>query len=89
MAKKKTVVKRVKREKSQVAGNRIKQILDEIEMSQVELADLALEGNTAHLSRIINGQRKCISLPVAMKIAKVLKRPVEQVFIHENEKKKN
>jgi len=89
MATKKVIVKRVKKEKSQVAGNRIKQILDEIEMSQVELADLALDGNTAHLSRIINGQRKCISLPVAMKIAKALKRPVEQVFIHENEKKKN
>ena len=51
-------------------------------MTQQELADLALDGNTGHLSRIINGQRRCISLPIAMKICIALNLPVEQVFIY-------
>ena len=50
-------------------------------MTQQELADIALNGNTAHLSRIMNGQRRCISLPIAFKIADALNKPVEEVFI--------
>ena len=50
-------------------------------MSQQELADIALDGNSAHLSRIINGQRRCISLPIALKISKALNTPVEEVFM--------
>jgi plasmid maintenance system antidote protein VapI len=76
----------VKKGKAKIAGNNIKKILEEINMPQVELADLALDGNTAHLSRIINGQRKCISLPIAMEISKVLGRPVEEVFIYAGNK---
>ncbi len=68
-----------KKAKSKLYSNRIKIILNEIEMSQQELADL-IETNPAHLSRIINGQRQCISLPIAYKIAKALKRPIEEVF---------
>lgn len=71
-----------KKPKDTIHSNRIRIILEEIDMSQAELADLALDGNKAHLSRIINGQRRCVSLPVAMKIAGVLKRPVEDVFIY-------
>lgn len=82
MAKKTALPVKKKKDKSMVAGNNIKKILEEIDMPQVELADLALDGNTAHLSRIINGKRKCISLPIAMKIAKVLGKPVEEVFIY-------
>jgi DNA-binding XRE family transcriptional regulator len=54
-------------------------------MSQQELADITLDGNAAHLSRIINGQRRCISLPIAIKISNALQRPVEEVFIYKNE----
>lgn len=70
-----------KKDKEKLHSNKIRVILNEIGMSQQELADLALDGNAAHLSRIINGQRRCISLPIAIKICNVLKRPVEEVFI--------
>lgn len=84
--------KKVKKPKEKLHSNKIRMILDEIGMSQQELADLTLDGNAAHLSRIINGQRRCISLPIAIKISKVLKRPVEEVFIYkanENKAKEN
>jgi len=74
--------KKVKKPKEKLHSNKIRLILDEIGMSQQELADLTLDGNAAHLSRIINGQRRCISLPIAIKISKVLKKPVEEVFIY-------
>ena len=60
----------------------IRVILEEQGMSQQELADISLDGNTGYLSRIINGQRRCISLPIAFKIAKALNKSVEQVFIY-------
>jgi len=71
-----------KKPKEKLHSNMIRIILTEIGMSQQELADLALDGNAAHLSRIINGQRRSISLPIAIKISTVLKRPVEEVFIY-------
>ena len=74
--------KKERKPKEKLHSNRIRIILEEIEMSQAELADLALDGNSAHLSRIINGQRRSISLPIAIKIANVLQRPVEEVFIY-------
>lgn len=74
--------KKAKKPKEKLHSNRIRIILEEIEMSQAELADIALDGDSAHLSRIINGQRRCISLPIAIKIANALKRPVEEVFIY-------
>jgi DNA-binding XRE family transcriptional regulator len=70
---------KAKKPKSKMYSNRIKAILTEIGMSQQELADI-METNPAHLSRIINGQRKCISLPIAMKLAQALGRSVEEVF---------
>ena len=82
-------VEKEKKAKEKLHSNKIKQMLAQIEMSQQELADIALNGNAAHLSRIINGQRRCISLPIAIKIAKVLGKPVEEVFIYKaNEDKK-
>lgn len=67
--------------KEKLHSNKIRQILDETGMTQQELADIALDGNTAHVSRIINGQRRSISLPIALKIAHALKRPVEEIFL--------
>ncbi len=69
-----------KKAKEKIYGNNIREILMEIEMSQQELADL-VGTNAAHISHIINGKRRSISLPIAMKIAKVLNRPVEEVFM--------
>ena len=74
-----------KKPKEKLHSNKIRMILEEIGMTQQELADLALDGNAAHLSRIINGQRRSISLPIAIKISTVLKRPVEEVFIYKKE----
>jgi DNA-binding XRE family transcriptional regulator len=86
----KKVEKKEKKPKEKIHSNRIRQILAEIGMSQQELADITLDGKSGHLSRIINGQRRCISLPIAMKIANALKLPVEEVFIYRpDEKKKN
>jgi DNA-binding XRE family transcriptional regulator len=72
-------VAKEKKPKSKMYSNRIKEILRETGMSQQELADI-IETNPAHLSRIINGQRQCISLPIAMKIAKALNHTVEAIF---------
>jgi DNA-binding XRE family transcriptional regulator len=78
-------VTKEKKPKEKLHSNKIRIILTEIGMSQQELADLALDGNAAHLSRIINGQRRSISLPIAIKISTVLKKPVEEVFIYKKE----
>jgi transcriptional regulator with XRE-family HTH domain len=78
---------KTKKPKEKLHSNMIRVILTEIGMSQQELADLALDGNAAHLSRIINGQRRSISLPIAIKISTVLKRPVEEVFIYKSPEK--
>jgi len=81
---------KIKKPKEKLHSNKIRSILEETGMTQQELADITLDGNTAHLSRIINGQRRCISLPIAIKISKALNKPVEEVFIYkENEKKKD
>ena len=71
-----------KKPKEKLHSNRIRMILEEIGMTQQELADICLDGRTSHLSKIINGQRRCISLPIAIKICHALKRPIEEVFIY-------
>jgi transcriptional regulator with XRE-family HTH domain len=67
--------------KTKMYGNRIKVILKQKGISPQELADLT-ETTPSHISRIINGQRRCISLPMAIKIAIALTTPVEEVFIY-------
>ena len=69
------------RPKLKMYGNRIKIILKEKGMSPIELADI-IETTPSHVSRIMNGQRRCISLPIAIKIALALSTPVEEVFIY-------
>jgi DNA-binding XRE family transcriptional regulator len=80
----KKVVEKEKKPKEKLHSNMIKQILDEIGMSQQELADITFNGNSGYISRIIHGQRRCISLPVAFKIAQALGKPIEQVFIYKS-----
>lgn len=79
-------VVKIKKAKEKLHSNRIRIILDEIGMSQQELADIALDGNAGYMSRVINGNRRCISLPIAIKISQALNRPVEEVFIYKNGK---
>lgn len=76
------MTQKTKKAKEKIYGNRIREILMSLEMTQKELADIALNGDAALLSKIINGQRRCISLPIAFKIANGLNMKVEQVFIH-------
>ena len=67
--------------KTKMFENRIKLILKQKNMNMQELSDLS--GIVpSHLSRIINGKRLCISLPIAIKISEILETPVEQVFIY-------
>ena len=66
--------------KETIYGNNIKIILDEIGMSQQELADL-VGTDASHLSKIISGRRRCISLPIALKISEAMNKPVEDVFM--------
>jgi DNA-binding XRE family transcriptional regulator len=74
--------KKERKPKEKLHSNKIRIILEEIGMTQQELADICLNGRSSHLSRIINGQRRCISLPIAIKISQALKRPIEEVFIY-------
>ena len=75
---------REKKPKEKLHSNRIKFILEEIGMSQQELADLTFDGNSGYISRIIHGKRRCISLPVAFKIAEALGKTIEEVFIYKS-----
>ncbi len=68
-----------KKPKRKMYSNRIKAILREIGMPQQELSDIT-KIDTSHLSRIINGKRQCISLPIALSISMALGRSVEEVF---------
>ena len=76
---KKTKSKKTKKKQTKIHSNKIKAILDEIGMSQQELADLS-ELSKEHISRIVAGKTNRLALPTAIKIAKVLGRKVEDVF---------
>jgi DNA-binding XRE family transcriptional regulator len=71
-----------RRTKVKLKENRVKEYLDKVEMTQQELAD-ETNTNKAHISKIINKKDSCISLPMALKIAKVLNTDVESLFILE------
>lgn len=75
----KTKKKVERKPKRKVYSNRIMAMLKDINMSQQELADL-IKTDNSHLSKIINGKRRCISLPIALEIAKALNKHVEEVF---------
>jgi plasmid maintenance system antidote protein VapI len=69
-----------KKPKEQIHSNNIRAILKQHNITQQELARVALNNDKYHLSRIINGKCRCISLPIAIRIAKALGKPVEKVF---------
>ena len=66
--------------KEMLNGNHIQELLEIKGMTRNELAILVGTDNS-HISRIINNKVKCISLPIAIKIAQALQEPVENVFI--------
>jgi DNA-binding XRE family transcriptional regulator len=67
--------------KEYVAYNKIKSILEQTGMSQQEFADLCFGGDKSFAARIVNNQRPQISLPIAFRISKVLKTPIEKIFV--------
>ena len=77
-----------KKSKEMIHSNKIKVILEEIGMSQQELADIT-KLNASHLSKIILGKRRCISLPIAFKISNALNKTIEEVFVAKKEKAVN
>ena len=79
---KKKIVKE-KKPKDKLHSNNVMQLLKEKDMTQQELSDLT-GIYTTHLSKIIRGQRRCISLPIAIKISRALNEPIEKVFIYKS-----
>ena len=75
-------MKKERKQKEKMYGNRIKEFLTKKQMYLQELSDIT-EISLSHLSRIVNGQRRCISLPIAIKISQALKEPVEAVFLYQ------
>jgi|688.fasta_scaffold1205994_2 DNA-binding XRE family transcriptional regulator len=73
-----------KKPKIKLLENKVKLRLEEIGMSQQELAD-RVGTNRAHINKIANQNSPAVSLPIAIKIAKELKLPVEQLFVVEQE----
>lgn len=67
--------------KYEIASNTIKANLNSIGMSPQEFADVCFNGEKAYVSRLIMNKVPQISLPVAFRIAKVLKQPIEKIFI--------
>lgn len=78
--------KKSKKVREKVYSNRIKKYLLENEMCQQELADI-VGVDCSHLSKIILGKKRHISLLLASSISKALKQPIENVFILKNERK--
>ena len=76
---KKKTAKKVRRPKCKIQSNNIKAMREIKGLTQNELA-LLCNTNSAHISRIESGKRCHVSLPIALKIAKVLGERVEEVF---------
>lgn len=68
-----------KRGKAKIYGHRLREVMDEKEMCDLELADL-IESNAPHVHRILKNGRLCLSLPIAMKISAALQTPIEELF---------
>jgi DNA-binding Xre family transcriptional regulator len=67
--------------------NRIAEILEKKQMTQMELSDLT-GLYPSHLSEIINGKRKHISLSIALNIAETLGVELKDIF-YKNKNDKN
>lgn len=80
-SKSKTVAtKKARKPKCKIESNNIKALREKKGISQNELA-LLCGTNAAHISRIESGKRCHVSIPVGLRISKVLGEPLEKVFI--------
>ncbi len=64
---------------SKIISNKVGALLKEMDMTQTELSKKC-KTNVAHISRIVNQNLPYISLPLAMRISKVLGQPIEKIF---------
>lgn len=67
-----------------LVSNKIKFYLDQLNMSQQELADI-IQVDKSFISRIISGERPSITLGIALKISEVLGQHIEEVFNYKEE----
>lgn len=74
--------KKTKKAKLKIKENRVQEFLNEIGMSQQELAD-NIHTSRHHVSEIARQKRPQISAAIAIRIAKHLNKKVEEVFIVE------
>lgn len=58
----------------------LKEVMAARGVTNQELAE-RIPTSAPHVSRIISGKRPCLSLPIAIRIAQILKTPVEKLFI--------
>ncbi len=70
----------MKKAKEKTEGNRIQALLEIKGISQADLGRMT-GLDKAHISKIINHKTKCVSLPIAYRIAIALDEPIENVFI--------
>ena len=70
---------KVKRGKAKIYGHRLREVMEQKGICDLELAD-EIQSNAPHVHRILKNERLCLSLPIAMKIAKVLQTPIEELF---------
>ena len=74
--------------KEKLSGNLIKHYMELKGIIAEELSELT-QMSPSFLSRIINNQRMCVSLPTAFRIGRALNTPVEKLFLYEVIKIKN
>lgn len=73
-------LKTIRKTKHKLIGNNIKLYMEQKGIIAEELADIC-GMCPSFVSRILNNQRMCVSLPTALRIGKALKTPVEKLFI--------
>lgn len=74
---------KVRKPRIKLWGNVLDKALKEMDMPDIELAEL-VGTNAGHICRIKSNKTSSISLPMAIKIAKVIKKPVEELWLLED-----
>ncbi len=78
-------IRKTRKAKERLMGNRIKEYMVAKGIIAEELADIT-GLCPSFISRILNNHRACISLPIALLIGSALDTPVEKLFIYKRVK---
>ncbi len=68
---------------NKLIANKVQFYMDQLGMNATELAD-SVPCNRSCISRLINGKAKRITLNRGMRIAELLKQPLENIFTFES-----